>query len=90
MTKDQLLNVDARGIIRVGHGRGFVVEGADSRRLVITAAHCLPFFPPCHGASYLRERTYKTLLGPLGGEQSVSGAIAVLPDDLIEMVIIPE
>jgi hypothetical protein len=32
------------GVIAVGHGRGFVVEGA-GERLVITAAHCLPSLP---------------------------------------------
>jgi hypothetical protein len=43
----------------------------DRGRFVITAAHCLPFFPPCHGASYLEERTYKALLGPLGAEPTI-------------------
>jgi hypothetical protein len=37
----------------------------------VTAAHCLPFFPPCHGASYLEERTYKNLLAPLGSKPAV-------------------
>jgi hypothetical protein len=49
-------------VIRVGDGRGFIIE-ADGQRLVITAAHCLPHFPPCHGANYLEERTYAKLLG---------------------------
>jgi hypothetical protein len=40
-------------------------------RYVITAAHCLPFFPPCCGASYLAERTYKALLGPPGEKPTV-------------------
>jgi hypothetical protein len=40
-------------------------------RLVVTAAHCLPHFPPCHGASYLEERTYGKLLGPLGDKPTV-------------------
>ena len=54
-----------RAVIRVGSGREFVVRGAGpfGDQLVITAAHCLPFFPPCHGAS---DRTYKALLGSLG------------------------
>ena len=40
-------------VITVGEGRGFVVNGrayfADGPRdrLIITAAHCLPFFPAC-------------------------------------------
>jgi hypothetical protein len=53
-------------ILRVGEGRGFVVEDADNDRLVITAAHCLPLFPPCASASSLEERTYQALLGPIG------------------------
>jgi Trypsin-like peptidase domain len=58
-------------VITVGDGRGFVVEGEWETRLVITAAHCLPYFPPCHGASYLEERTYQALLGPLGEKPTV-------------------
>jgi hypothetical protein len=38
---------------------------------IITAAHCLPSFPPCHGNSYLHERTYQDLLGPLGEKPTV-------------------
>lgn len=56
-----------RAVIRVGDGRGFIVEHGHDR-LVITAAHCLPEFPPCHGASFLEERTYGNLLGLLGAE----------------------
>jgi Trypsin-like peptidase domain len=59
-----------QAVIRVGGGRGFVIDG-EHDRLVITAAHCLPSFPPCHSASYLEERTYPKLLGPLGGEPTV-------------------
>ena len=60
-----------RSVVRVGDGRGFVVQGPRHQKLVVTAAHCLPFFPPCHGASYLEERTYPKLLGPLGTEPTV-------------------
>jgi hypothetical protein len=38
---------------------------------VVTAAHCLPFFPPCISASHTEERTYKGLLGQLGEEPTV-------------------
>jgi hypothetical protein len=34
-----------RAVLRVGEGRGFVVEIGRCERAVITAAHCLPFFP---------------------------------------------
>ena len=59
-----------RAVITVGEGRGFVVEGA-RQRLVITAAHCLPHFPPCATISHLEERTYQDLLAPLGESPKV-------------------
>jgi hypothetical protein len=52
------------GVVTVGKGRGFVMEG-HGRRLIITAAHCLPRFPPRHAASHLKERTYRRLLASL-------------------------
>ena len=55
------------GVITAGSGRGFVVEGA-GERLVITAAHCLPFFPPAQSFFGPKERTYGPLLAPLGDE----------------------
>ncbi len=62
-----------RAVVTVGTGRGFVVQSTVGvrDRLIITAAHCLPFFPPCHGASYTEERTYQSLLASLGAEPSV-------------------
>jgi hypothetical protein len=65
------------GIIKVGGGRGFVVQGDRECRYVVTAAHCLqragePYIPPAIGGiSYTHERTYANLLGPIGGEQTV-------------------
>jgi hypothetical protein len=59
----------ASAVVTVGEGRGFVVSYR-YHRFVITAAHCLPFLPPCHGASYIEERTYQ-LLSSLGSEPSV-------------------
>src|SRR4029450_4294735 len=48
-------------VLRVGGGRGFVVEGADDpTRLVITAAHCLPRLPPV--CPHLEDLTYEKLL----------------------------
>jgi hypothetical protein len=60
----------ARAVVRVGDGRGFVVELCGDL-VIITACHCLPHTPPAHPASYLEERTYKTLLGPLGSKPRV-------------------
>jgi hypothetical protein len=60
----------ASGIVRVGDGRGFVIRCQNyhghEELVVITAAHCLPHFPPPHPAMYLEERTYQRILGPLG------------------------
>ena len=67
-----------RSVVRVGDGRGFVVQGPRYQKLVVTAGHCLPFFPPCHGASYLEERTYQRLLGPLGAEPTVGPSVSSL------------
>jgi hypothetical protein len=53
-------------VITVGDGRGFVVGN-----YVITAAHCLPWLPPCLSFSYTHERTYRDLLALLGGKPHV-------------------
>src|SRR6516225_4828258 len=55
------------GVITAGSGRGFIVECA-GERLVITAAHCLPFLPPAQSFFGPKERTYGPLLSPLGHE----------------------
>ena len=55
-----------QAVIKVGDGRGFVVERR-RQRFVLTAAHCLPFLPPAHPMSYTEERTYAALLGPMSG-----------------------
>jgi hypothetical protein len=74
----------SQSILRVGGGRGFVIE-KDGARFVITAAHCLTApvtvrgdfaskgatLPPAYGASYSEERTYPHLLGPLGAKPRV-------------------
>src|SRR6201981_3378288 len=55
------------GVITAGSGRGFVVEGA-GERLVITAAHCLPLFPPAQSFFGPKERPFGRLLAPLGDD----------------------
>lgn len=57
----------AECVIRVGAGRGFIVEH-HPRRIIVTAAHCLPNLPPAHASSYTEERTYRALLGTLCGD----------------------
>jgi len=74
-------NVERRA--RTGFSEDFVV---------ITAAHCLPRFPPCASILHDAERIYEALLGPIGQDPTASaeclfldpiGDIAVLgpPDD---------
>jgi hypothetical protein len=58
-------------VLRVGDGRGFIINVWGENR-VVAAAHCLPSLPPPHGFSYRHERTYRDLLGPLGGAPQVS------------------
>src|SRR5215472_7786712 len=55
------------GVITAGSGRGFVVEGA-GERLVITAAHCLPFLPPAQSFFEPKERIFGPLIARLGDE----------------------
>jgi hypothetical protein len=71
-TKEELIG----SVVRVGYGRGFVVNGRNDDRLIITAAHCLycdgePYLPPAHAAAYPEERTYQNLLAPLGEEPTI-------------------
>jgi len=74
-------------VLSVGAGgRGFIVDGG-RERFVITAAHCLPFFPPCHGMSYAEERTYKGLLAPVGGEPSI-WAECLFADPIADIAIL--
>ena len=75
-------------VVRVGDGRGFVVEN-DDERLVITAMHCLPELPIAHGASYIEERTYRGLLGPVGDGQTV-WAECLFADPIADLAVLGE
>jgi hypothetical protein len=65
-------------VLRVGGGRGFVVNRRGylgrPEPIVITAAHCLPRsrLPVPHPARAEWEATYPRLLGPLGGKRTVA------------------
>lgn len=60
---------DISGIVQVGLGRGFIVEGS-SERFVVTAGHCLPRLPQCCSFSSTEDNTYRNLIGRLGSECS--------------------
>lgn len=76
-----------QAVVRVNGGRGFIIE-ADKRRLVITAAHCLPTPPPCHGGSYTEERTYAKLLGKLGGSEPTVWAECLFADPIADIAVL--
>jgi hypothetical protein len=78
--------VDSDAVVRVGAGRGFVVE-AGRQLFVITAGHCLPHIPECLGAASIEERTYANLLGKLGAEPSVCTEL-VFVDPVADLAVL--
>jgi hypothetical protein len=66
VTEQQNFLNASRAVVTVGHGRGFVVGDC-----IITAAHCLPWFPPCMAASHIEERTFRNILAPLGKKPTI-------------------
>ena len=80
-------------VIKVGSGgRGFVVETKQGSRIVITAAHCVLAdgrqMPPAHPWSYLEERTYQRLLGPLGKAKPTVWAECLFIDPIIDIAVL--
>jgi len=67
------MNLDkmTSSVVRIGEGRGFVVQGP-FRRLIITAAHCLPGLPPAHPAATANERTCRDILALIGQKPTIS------------------
>lgn len=81
----------AKAIVNVGDGRGFIVEARRRRRrdrYIITAAHCLPHFPPCHTFSYTEERTYANLLGPLDSLEKTVWAECLFADPIGDIAVL--
>ena len=75
-------------VVTVGDGRGFVVCDREfNRSLIITAAHCLLHFPPCHSMSYEDERTYPQLLAPLGQAPAV-WAECLFADPIADLAVL--
>jgi hypothetical protein len=84
-----MFKASTSAVIRVGEGRGFVLESRDSRSpaVVVTAAHCLPYLPPPRAASRREKRTYENLLGPLQGEALVR-AECVFVDPIADVAVL--
>jgi len=76
----------AAGVITAGSGRGFVIEGA-GQRLVIMAAHCLPFLPPAQSFFEPKERIYGPLLARLGDEPRV-WAVCRFVDPIADIAVL--
>ena len=77
-------------VLKVGEGRGFVVApkwSLSREQYVITAAHCLPSFPPRISFSYPWERIYRKLLSPIGRRRSVS-AECVFVDPVADIAVL--
>jgi hypothetical protein len=74
------------GVITVGHGSGFVVEGPGGR-VVVTAAHCLPFLPPALPSLGLEARTYGPLLAPRG-EAPQARAVCRFADPIADIAVL--
>jgi hypothetical protein len=75
-----------RSILRVGGGRGFVVQRDDGDPRIITAAHCLPEMPdprpPGADGPY-----YDGLIGPLG-EKPTTEARVVFVDPIADIAVL--
>jgi hypothetical protein len=64
-------NKATKAVVTVGDGRGFIVEGPRGR-LIITAAHCLPRFPPAAANTTADERTYGALVSRLHEKPAIT------------------
>ena len=73
-------------VIKVGDGRGFVIE-VGGYRYVVTASHCLPYLPPAHPGADLSETTFKELLGPIGGPQTI-WAECVFVNPVVDLAVL--
>src|SRR5580765_2407384 len=85
-TQTMITDMLTAGIVTAGSGRGFVVESA-GERLVITAAHCLPFLPPAQSFFGSKERTYGPLLSPLG-DQPLAWAACRFVDPIADIAVL--
>jgi hypothetical protein len=84
LPSSELLRRIRAGVIRVGDGRGFIIE-ADKQRLVLTAAHCLPRYPTPNGGW---DHTYINLLGPLGCKRPKVWAECVFVDPVADLAVL--
>jgi hypothetical protein len=72
-------------IVRVGEGRGFLVESSRLGALVITAGHCLPDLPPAMPAA---DSTYLNLLGAIGDSGLSVAAECLFVDPVGDLAVL--
>jgi hypothetical protein len=71
-TQQEIMRHAMVAVVRVGDGRGVVVQGRDDRRVVLTAAHCLPAMPAAHAANTSYDLTFFNLIGPISEEPTIA------------------
>src|SRR5438105_838621 len=78
-------------VVRVGRGRGFVVQERQrfGKRLIITAANCVPRLPPCYAGATIGQRTYKNLIAPVG-EKPTIWAECLFADPVADIAVLGE
>jgi hypothetical protein len=77
----------ANAIVRVGDGRGFIIEGQNKFPHVITAAQCLPHLPPPPPRD-VQDDTYPNLLGPFTDRQPKVWATCVFVDPIADIALL--
>jgi hypothetical protein len=89
LTPTEKLEGARQSILKVGDGRGFVIDNPQGgTNLVITAAHCLPHLPPCCSFSHLEEKTYRDLLGVLGDAKPKIWAECLFVDPIADIAVL--
>lgn len=58
------------------------------RRLIVTAAHCLPNLPPPHRASFTEERTFAKLLASLDRKEKDIWAECLFVDPVADIAVL--
>jgi hypothetical protein len=84
-----MLDRAKRAVLRVGGGRGFVVERRRHlglERVVITATHCLPQLPPAHPMA-VEEQIYPLLLRRLTGKRT-AWAQCLFVDPVVDIAVL--
>jgi hypothetical protein len=78
----------ARAVVRVGDGRGFVVQGEHEEHYIITVAHCLPHLPPARALAFTEDVTYARLVGPLDAETPTVWVECVFADPVSDIAVL--